>query len=455
MSGWRGSALAVLVGLVAPGTLTAQGESAAGGAGLLTVSEAVRLALADHPSVGASRAELREADAAIGEAKAAWLPRLTADGSLTRFQEPMIVAPLHGFDFRRPPDFDRNLVQGELALGFTLFDGGARSAGVRAARATRGAREAGLGAAEMTLILRVVEGYARVLTARDVLAAQHRRIEALTSERERARRMLEAGRAARVELLRADAALSSASADRIEAEERLRTATRSLARLTGLDEGAVAPESMVEIRAGPATDMGPRGPELEAAIERSPEVRRARERLRVAEEGRRVARAAWLPRLDLAAGLLSLGSVNGDFTTEWRTGVALSYPLFTGGGRASAVSRATAGLEAAREDLREARLEARESADRAAARIRATGARADALRAAAEHLEEVARIEKLALDTGAGVQTDYLRAEADLLEARTARSDAGRDRSAARTELARLLGILDPNWVTRNLEEGR
>ena len=59
------------------------------------------------------------------------------------------------------------------------------------------------------------------------------------------------------------------------------------------------------------------------------------------------------------------------------------------------------------------------------------------------------RIEKLRLSAGAGVETDYLRAEADLLAARANAAEARNRAAAARAELARIAGELTPEWVAR------
>ena len=55
-------------------------------------------------------------------------------------------------------------------------------------------------------------------------------------------------------------------------------------------------------------------------------------------------------------------------------------------------------------------------------------------------------------DTGSGTQTDYLDAEADLVNARANLVEAQHGEIAARVELARLTGHLDLEWIARHLE---
>ena len=65
---------------------------------------------------------------------------------------------------------------------------------------------------------------------------------------------------------------------------------------------------------------------------------------------------------------------------------------------------------------------------------------------------EVVRIEKLALDAGTGVQTDYFAAQAELLRMRSAAVNARALVTQARVEIARLSGELTPDWITINIE---
>ncbi len=105
---------------------------------MVTLGQAADSALAHHPSLGAAHAAVEEAHALVRGARARRLPSLAASSRLTRFDEPMVVAPLHGFDPAAPPDFDQTLVQSRVGVAWTLFDGGERGAAVRAAQGRAG-----------------------------------------------------------------------------------------------------------------------------------------------------------------------------------------------------------------------------------------------------------------------------------------------------------------------------
>ena len=61
--------------------------------------------------------------------------------------------------------------------------------------------------------------------------------------------------------------------------------------------------------------------------------------------------------------------------------------------------------------------------------------------------EEVARIEALALEAGAGEQRDLLRAEAGVFQARAGYALATEEAIAARLRLARSRGVLVREWI--------
>jgi outer membrane protein TolC len=130
----------------------------------------------------------------------------------------------------------------------------------------------------------------------------------------------------------------------------------------------------------------------------------------------------------------------------------LSYPIFTGGGRVSAIRRAAADDRAATEQLRGGRLSVGQGVDQALAALREAHARVAALRSAVELSSEVTRIERLSLEVGSGTETDYLDAEAKLLSARAGLIQARHAEISARVELAGLTGELSRGWLAQALE---
>jgi len=57
------------------------------------------------------------------------------------------------------------------------------------------------------------------------------------------------------------------------------------------------------------------------------------------------------------------------------------------------------------------------------------------------------------VQVGSGTETDYLDAEATLLSNRAALVQARHAEIAARIELARVTGVLTPEWLTRTVSQ--
>lgn len=411
----------------------------------LTVTVAIDRALATHPAVASARAQRDVATAEVGQARAAWLPGVSLDGAINRFEKPMVVYPLHSLDLRNPPQFDRSLSQASVGAAYTLLDFGARSSKVKAAELQRDAATATLGAAEALLVARTASAFLRVLTARGILAAEDQRLAALAAEVGRARSRLSAGKAARLDTLRAAAELASASADRLTSAANVTIAEHELARLTGVAVEAVRGARLADVRlAGAAAALGATGTnaDVQAAVYRAG----------AATAAVNAARASLYPTVQATSAIIDRSNVTGRYLSEWQVGVAFSYPLFTGGARSSIIGRAEAGARVAQEQVRLARFSAEQAVDETEATFDGARSRVTALEAAVEQSAEVARITQLARDVGEGTQTDYLIAEANLFRARSSLVQARHAVIAARVELARVLGELSRPWIASSLE---
>jgi outer membrane protein len=416
----------------------------------LTLPAAVERALARFPSVEAARARQEEAREAVEEALAGRGPRGRLTASATQYEEPMVVTPIHGFGLGLFPEFDETLFQGQLTVSYTLYDGGATGARVRAAGSQLGGAGAALGTAEQVLAEQVAAAYLTALGKSRVLAAHETRLAALEAELGRSRLRLEAGKAPQLEVLRAEAALASAGAQRVSLAAALDKAERDLARLLGVTAEATRASHLAP--AALAIQAPPDREELaRAAVAASPAVEQARTQLAAAEANVTLAASALRPELRAVANLNDWGSSEGHAATEWNAGFQVSVPLFDGGATRRRIARAEAARRAAAEQVRLAETAVREDLDRAFGLSAEAEARVESLQKAVERFAEVARVQKLMLDHGAGTQTDYLNAEADLLAARASLAEAEQAVVLARVDLARAAGQLTPAWLRENL----
>ncbi|MBE0592455.1 MAG: TolC family protein [Gemmatimonadales bacterium] len=413
--------------------------------------DALELAVESHPALRAAGAAYRQADAQLGQAQSEWFPQLSARASLMQYQEPMLAYPLHELSATVLPKFDPTLIQGGVDLGWLVFDGGGRRARVGAARAHEEGAAVNREAVELQLMSDVTRAYLTVISTAGVLDALGEHERALGAERARVRQLLEQGQAAQVELLRVDAAIAQAAAERISTEAALDASERSLARLLDVDVERVRAHALTGVRliSRPVAD---RATLLDRLEEGNLDIVEAQYAATSADWTRRAARSAWFPRLEGVGSYGMWAIPNGPAQFEWQVGLRVSYPLFTGGLRSRSVAGASARAEAAQESLALARLRSQAELDRAMTSAREQHSRAEAVATAVQHLTEVARIEHLALEAGEGTQTEFLRAAADLHRARASLVQAEYGEIVALVELARTTGDLTVDWLRSTLE---
>ncbi|MHB1194210.1 MAG: TolC family protein [Longimicrobiales bacterium] len=420
----------------------------------LTLRAAAAMALEGYPAIGASEALLGASRSAEKMATAARWPGVQLNASAMRFQEPMLVSPLHGFDPQTVPPFDETLFHGNVTARYTIFDGGERGARIEMARSRAGAAEAALQGTQADVIWQVTRQYALVLAARDAVVAHDQRITALEEELDRAQRLFAVGRAPQLRVLRAQAAVSGGQAERVRSVTMLETAQHDLARLIGAEAGDVTAAELFPVRLV-GKDVPSRAALFDRAVASSPEVARMEHESQVARGGVKLARSAFLPDVHLLGLYDNRADTDGNSFGEWSFGGTLSFPLFQGGARRNDLARARSEVSFAEQQLEMALLRAQEGVDRALAALREADARAASLGIAEKQFAEVVRGEKLALETGTGNQVDYLATEAELLSARAQLAQAKMDQITTRAELARVTGQLSLDWLLENLENAR
>jgi outer membrane protein len=273
-------------------------------------------------------------------------------------------------------------------------------------------------------------------------------LNALQRERDRAAQLVQQGRAARVVVLRAEAALSAARADAVTARSDVDVAQNDLARLVGQPVSSAA---LADVRARDLVSLD-RDAALAEATRNNADLRRLRLQREAASSERSATKGTWLPRVQLGGRFIEYASEATAPQGEWQTGLQLSYPLYTGGARSASVDRAAAEVRAADAELALGERRIAENIDRAMTTLQAARSRVVALEDAVRQSEEVTRIDQLALEAGAGVQTDYLNAEAELFRVRAAVAEAHAAEIMALLELARVQGQLTQEWLAVHLE---
>jgi outer membrane protein TolC len=311
----------------------------------LTLDYALSLAEELHPTLAIAGAGVDASRAALAAAEARTDFNVTAEGRL-RWVEPGKMSA----------DDDRDDHKASLFVRKNLYDFGRTGAVISAARA-------GLARAESlyqdTLAQRrlaILERYFDVVLADLEFARQDEAMAVVYVTLDRLRQRHELGQVSDVNLLATEAEYQQVRRARYAAEARQRLTRAALADV--LNRPGRLPATVERPTLDASLDRAI--PEVEvlqrAAVERNPVLAALRHQLRAAEERVAAARAERRPRLnaELEASSYTRELASND---EWRAGVVLQIPLYTGGLVSSVVSQRQAEFYEAQQRLREAEMD--------------------------------------------------------------------------------------------------
>lgn len=409
---------------------------------LLTVDEAVQVALAGNPEVRAARTEAAIDRANNTAGNAGLLPILSLNGSGEQSRS-WIEQELASGEVQHPDNGRTSSLTSGVALGWTLYDGG----GMLAARRRLAQLEAQGGARlrdqALQTVYAVVAAYYDIVRARQQLASVQ---EVVTLNRDRVR-ILETGVAAgqtqRANLLQARIDLNVYEGNLVSQEAGVASLHRSLNLLLGRD-----PELLFAV-----ADSIPSPtvlPDTARLFDRNPALESWRRRLAAARAAQREAQALRLPKLSLGAGYIwqrnggTDGEVRRRTSSETQAGLSLDVPLYAGGNLQRQDRVAALQVESARLTLESAervtRLQAVEAAAQFQARRQMLELEEANLALARENLE----IARQRLCAGQGTSLEFREAQETWVAAATRRINLRYDLSLAEVRLRQLVGELGP-----------
>ncbi len=446
-------ALALLAALACPPT--AQGQSLDS----LTIEQAVRLSLTQHPAVASARAAVAGATADLRRSQLARWPTIEAQAQGTRATGNVLAGtqfPAMGLATVSGPPRDNSPAGGAWA-GTTALVASVPLVGTWRAGRVQQSRLAERDAAQARLLmdqLDVAAGTAAAFLALRVARAQQ---DVASAGLQRARTLdsvttalAAQGLRPGVDSMRAAAEVALAETDVARAQQAIAIGEARLVAAMGLDAGLPA-----DVRG--VRDDGASTGRVQDAVGGHALEREAMARTQAASAARAAVALDWLPRIELAAALWARGS--GEATSllasdgrapqsfpvvrNWALGVVLSWS-------ASSIPMARAQRE--REDANVRMAQERTRAVQLA--IAADRGSADAARRGADIVLERSRAAVTAADAAveqtlarfrAGLTsvTDVADAQRQLARAEGAAAVAAIERQSAQLEVARATGRLD------------
>jgi outer membrane protein TolC len=414
----------------------------------LTLRQAIGLALTHSPDQQMALARIRQSEALVDQALAAFWPRLGLQGSYQRGDAPsaylFTAIDQRGLgpavNFNQPGTF-QNFEAG-LKAGWNLFRGGQDLLRRRMAETGLEISRLDRQSVENALTASVIKAFYNALAARDFAAIARDSEKTVGAQLRVMRVRHEAGGALKSDVLSLKVRLASAHESLVRAQNNYRLSLAALANLMGADPDA-------EFTPSEGGSPGLKTPAtyrqgLAVALELRPELKKARRQVERARMGLDRAKAGYLPSLDAQGRLYLDAAAPGEFEADranWVAGLVLNWDLFTGFSTGAEVRAAAARLErilaADRKTSRQVQLEVKSAyLNLSAARARGRVSDASVL-SARESLTLVQR----QYDGGAATVTRYLEAELDLSRARQRAAAARYDQAKAEADVARSLGL--------------
>lgn len=299
-----------------------------------SLSELIPNLLKTHQLVKASESDLTAATQRAREARGGWFPQLnvTADYGREKQDKPLAT-----------PDTDLTTRRLDLSVTQQLWDFGATSSAIRAARLGRNAAADNLELARQTLVLRAITAFLNVRRSGQVLEFARQSVENIRRQAELEDALVRRGAGLSTDVLQAKTQLAGAQARRVQSEGALNVNRNIYRAVFGSDPGSLS--SMVK----PKLPLGLLPQTVDEAVRVSllenHQLTSAESSAQATRESVKQAQTGFLPRFDAVAQKIYKNDFSGTVgkQTETLGKVTMSFPFNLG-------FTATNTLKAARSD---------------------------------------------------------------------------------------------------------
>jgi outer membrane protein len=308
----------------------------------MTLQEAIDFAQQNNPRVGGAAAELRAAQARVGQRRAVRRPQLSNNGSVFR-QGPVVPSFQPGGSPISPP---YRWTVG-VTLSQILLDFGQRSARQKSAEREANAAEHRLGETRNDVRYVATIAFYNVFRARELLTVAEERRAAAAEQLRVARARFESDVAPRFDVLRSEAELADAEQAVTEAQNDVSQSEAAFNAALGRDVSAPA---ALTLSRGPLPEQDvPFEKARGAALRARPQLAALRETVESGKQEVRARRAENKPQIGLTSSYdrRSATGFNPDY--GYNAGLVMTFPFFDSGLSRARVREAQALVQA---DLR-------------------------------------------------------------------------------------------------------
>lgn len=304
---------------------------------VLSLGQCVAIALSQNPLTRESWQRTRAAAAARGQAHSAYLPSADFSAGANRADQVILDSSR---DTGAADTFNA-----DFGASYLLFDGGARAAGLRGARADLLAANFAHNATLQDVALQVTEAYYQLLAARELKQQAAKTVRQTQYHVDMAKARHQNGLVARSDVLRAETERADANLQMVRATSEVRLARGQLANTMG--QGPSEPLKVAELpENNKQFELQNIKHFIKEAEKQRPELRAALAGLEAKRARIQSAKSRYRPTI----------TVNTDYgwrdrslvpnRDEWSLGLGLNWSLFEGLNRQYTVRRAQADLAA-------------------------------------------------------------------------------------------------------------
>ncbi len=412
---------------------------------ILTLEEAVRIALDNQPRIKAAQERVKAQQAVVGQAKSAYYPSIT-------FSNTYRSSLVSGTTSTSQDAFD--FFSSASNINWTIYNFGRREGIVREAKDTLDSRRFAERTSVDDVILNVMRLYYRSIAVKALVRVREDTVKDRELLVRQAKGFFEVGTRPKIEVARAESALFAARADLIAAENGVKIAWAELRNAVGVKDFPVRPQAEDALLEKPLTllakELDIRKPEVslaeaqKIASDSRPELKDFEAQRRAQDADIAIARAGHLPDISFFGQYGRRNTSRGGNTFPlqliWQAGITIEIPIFSG-------FETTYEIEKALRDYREIKAQEEETRQQIALEVErsylnviAATERTRATEAAVRAAKENFDLANGRYRVGVGSIIEITEAQVINTEAQTNLIQSLLDHTIAEAELARAMG---------------
>ena len=425
---------------------------AGAGESVLTMDSAIKKALAANPDIVMTRFEVKRAQALSRQARALFYPRLTLFSELITGDAPSAFlfktidqrALPPGVNFNDPGNFTN--VETGITAEMNLYNGGRDMLTTRMAdKAISASRASGI-TMQNQVASDVIQVYFSILKAGAYVEIAKHSIETVREQLRTMKVRFRAGGVLKSDILSLEVRLAEARKNQVEAKNLYTTTLTALTTLLAMEPADEIPleTDCICPKIFPTTY----GEAVKIALEKRPEIQKARTLQEQARLNALKAKAGYYPRMDLQARYyldsenLAFNGSNDNYTL----GVRMQWNIFNGHATRSAWDAACQELALAREGVRKTELWVKQEVKQACLGYENADQKLKVAVTSVDMAKESLNLVRQRYQGGSEPVTRYLETELARNRAEINRATAYYDKKIAMSRIGKAMGTLAELW---------